>query len=433
MTKFSVLSLAVLLAAGTGFAGKTLPASMALNNEANQKIENAKVAKFADTVAPKAKVAKKIQVNPDKVTGTYDWSNQNLMSARTPETLVVELTDEATGLVEITGWVEGEDFKVLGNLNYETGVLSIPNKQYIGDDYDGFATYFYLKNVDGNSVVDGASDVAASEGYFDGDKYVFPTLDVWALGDPEAENMGFWIMTYANVFVAPFDEVQEGMWEYVGPCTIEDAWILPAYGAEDFIDPVNFPFTADLEKSVYNENLYRVWRPYRSADCPIAEFNESAYNGQIVFDITDPDHVIVKAGYYAGFGNSLGEFCNFGMLGWQIYGFGSDWDPEYMSMVIDFMEEKGQEFDTFKDNVLTVNASVFDNDISCANAYSWTGNPYVVTKITLPSEGSAVSDIEVENAPVKYFNLQGVEVANPAAGQIVICRQGDKATKKIFK
>ncbi len=45
--------------------------------------------------------------------------------------------------------------------------------------------------------------------------------------------------------------------------------------------------------------------------------------------------------------------------------------------------------------------------------------------------GSAISDIEADvNAPVEYFNLQGVRVANPQNG-LYIMRQGNKVTKVI--
>ena len=48
------------------------------------------------------------------------------------------------------------------------------------------------------------------------------------------------------------------------------------------------------------------------------------------------------------------------------------------------------------------------------------------------SGGSAVENIVVdENAPVEYFNLQGIRVANPENG-IFIRRQGAKATKVVF-
>lgn len=38
-----------------------------------------------------------------------------------------------------------------------------------------------------------------------------------------------------------------------------------------------------------------------------------------------------------------------------------------------------------------------------------------------------------DNAPVEYFNLQGVRVANPAAGSLVIRRQGAQVAKVVVK
>ncbi len=40
---------------------------------------------------------------------------------------------------------------------------------------------------------------------------------------------------------------------------------------------------------------------------------------------------------------------------------------------------------------------------------------------------------ETDEAPVEYFNLQGIRIANPAAGQLVIRKQGQKAEKVIWK
>lgn len=38
-----------------------------------------------------------------------------------------------------------------------------------------------------------------------------------------------------------------------------------------------------------------------------------------------------------------------------------------------------------------------------------------------------------ENAPIEYFNLQGVRIANPEKGQLVITRQGSKTSKTIVR
>lgn len=54
------------------------------------------------------------------------------------------------------------------------------------------------------------------------------------------------------------------------------------------------------------------------------------------------------------------------------------------------------------------------------------------TVATEQSSSSAVEGIEATEAPVEYYNLQGMKVGNPAAGQIVIVRQGNKARKVIM-
>ena len=66
--------------------------------------------------------------------------------------------------------------------------------------------------------------------------------------------------------------------------------------------------------------------------------------------------------------------------------------------------------------------------------------PLYNTTIALPfdidNEQGGVNDIVVdnnENAPVEYFNLQGMRVSEPAAGQVVIRRQGTKVEKLFVK
>lgn len=54
--------------------------------------------------------------------------------------------------------------------------------------------------------------------------------------------------------------------------------------------------------------------------------------------------------------------------------------------------------------------------------------------LEFPTDDSGVADIVIdENAPVEYYNLQGVRVANPAQGELVIIRQGSKAIKSIIR
>lgn len=383
------------------------------------------------------RIPMKAPIAADEISGPYHWRCYwALQQGSNPANLKISLIDESKGEVEITGWVKTQDFKVRGTVNYEAGTLTLLNDQYLGKDSYGEDCYFYFKTTDSSGkILPGKTDVEEWTAEFAYDAFIFDGYDLWAIGNPDNEN-AFWSLTYFNRLARPVavDEEEEGRWVPAGMCTIEDAWILPSFsiGGRQLI-PSEHPFQAELQRSVDNENRYRVWRPYHSDNFLLASENESIYNGQIVFDVSDPEHVVVEAGHYAGFADAVySDFCVFGMLGYQIYGFGDDWSEDKMPWVIDFMEEKGQPFDTFKDNVVTVNYSVFDQSIDCEDYLSWQDNRYVVSRIILP-EPDSVDGVSMEEATAKYYNLQGMEVVNPAVGSLVIRRQGGKSTKILFR
>lgn len=241
----------------------------------------------------------------------------------------------------------------------------------------------------------------------------------------------------------PLDEVQEGQWQKIAsPAVFCESWFTPLYSYEgaDMV-PSDWPYEVELHQDVTNPNRFRLWKPFTTENYHLIDTNYSQYEGQIVFDISDPDHVVVEAGMPAGY-NDLdnGEFYVFGMLGWQIFGFGDQYnEAQHKQLIIDFMEEHGQEFDTYDAATRTVhvNSAVFDIDKSCGSAYSWRGVNYSHSTITLPAslEVGAVNDIAVDsnNAPVEFYNLQGVRVDKAAAGTLVIKKQGDKVSKMIVR
>ena len=47
-------------------------------------------------------------------------------------------------------------------------------------------------------------------------------------------------------------------------------------------------------------------------------------------------------------------------------------------------------------------------------------------------DGASVGEITVDEAPVKYYNMQGIEVVNPEKGMLLIRKQGAKTEKIIF-
>lgn len=62
---------------------------------------------------------------------------------------------------------------------------------------------------------------------------------------------------------------------------------------------------------------------------------------------------------------------------------------------------------------------------------------YFELRLSVPSTQSGIADVVVdevdENAPVEYYNLQGIRINEPTPGQIVIRRQGNKATKIVVR
>lgn len=84
----------------------------------------------------------------------------------------------------------------------------------------------------------------------------------------------------------------------------------------------------------------------------------------------------------------------------------------------------------------------FNNTWSCVslsqttNSLSWYGlNQPAVINFTLPEAGveDIIGDVDNSNAPVEYFNLQGIRVNEPAAGSLVIRRQGTEVSKILVK
>lgn len=233
---------------------------------------------------------------------------------------------------------------------------------------------------------------------------------------------------------APEDE---NAWTSLGNATFMDGWVLPAFGI-DQTDPAN-QYEVELQQNSDNKNIYRLVDPYHG-NSPAASYNESTKTGYIQFDVTDPDHVIFEA-VEAGFANTqLGvtKFYCTNMLAslMDMYNASAD------AIIADFGDIAP--FTTFKDGVVSLGNTIGNENKPIYDAcfgiqgekyagYSWVDtndNPDDMTaKIIFPETGIDNVIAGEADAPVKYFNLQGIEVAKPAAGQVVIRKQGNNATK----
>lgn len=255
--------------------------------------------------------------------------------------------------------------------------------------------------------------------------------------------------TVAGDFFAIFDFVVassfdtssslQGNWKDMGKARFCDGWVLPGLG----INQLENVYEVPLQQNSENENLYRLVNPYKYG--PAAEYNEATGDGYIVFDVSDPEHVVFKpaeSGYVNPMQGISAFYC-YNQLGMLAISY-----PEYTVNQIIELQQGYTPWTTFKDDVVTLTSivnnsgnQIYDANWGYQNAplggYYWQtqGGQKVNMDAYIFFPGyNAVETIGVdENAPVEYFNLQGVRVLNPEAGQIVIKRQGSTAVKELVK
>lgn len=79
----------------------------------------------------------------------------------------------------------------------------------------------------------------------------------------------------------------------------------------------------------------------------------------------------------------------------------------------------------------------FSPDYAPGASYWWTrwpeGEPKLTTVVLPEYFGGINSTMVDDNATPRYYNLQGVEIANPAKGELVIVKKGNKTVKQIAR
>lgn len=249
-----------------------------------------------------------------------------------------------------------------------------------------------------------------------------------------------------NLSFVPYFNPDLNNWESVGTASFKDCWVLPFFGEDVYNDT---PAVAvEIIKNKNNPGEYALVNPYEAEPYKTIlteSLNAQFTTGYIHFNCENPDYVYVYPA--AGSGAIINvndeanpymqELFDWNQEGWWIFlGFEPD-------VCIDFMIENGY------------NISFLDPDNNTAYIYntffgfyedptypgSWSTetwrdpNTILFAEINFNYEAgvdSMLNDFN-ENAPVKYYNIQGQEIINPAKGQIVIKKQGSKATKYIAR
>ncbi len=150
-----------------------------------------------------------------------------------------------------------------------------------------------------------------------------------------------------------------------------------------------------------------------------------AKNKPMLIDATDPDHVLipVQLSGVAATGRGNIWYCN----------------VDYMNLNPVVPNGAMMTVTTLKDGVITIQKTNvrlnfcewYNNSGADASKTWYSYSTSEECKLVLPDNSSAIDEIGNENAPVEYYNLQGVKVANPENG-IFIRRQGSKVTKVVM-
>lgn len=235
----------------------------------------------------------------------------------------------------------------------------------------------------------------------------------------------------------------EADWTDIGEATFMDGWILPGLGI-DQTNPENW-YKVPLQQAKNNIHRYRLVDPYHIG--PAASYNESKTPGYIVFDVTDPDAVFFEKSA-SGFSSKafhINTFYCYNMLGMYYQFLEGDYTPEEIATAL-----AGEiPFTTFKNGVVSLGSAMTEDGLVYDANFGYDtvpngGDIWISDDGTLVNMDAAIYFPDDENMAgatiipesdsdrVEYYNLQGIRILNPEAGQILIKRKGDKTEKVIF-
>lgn len=212
-------------------------------------------------------------------------------------------------------------------------------------------------------------------------------------------------------------------WTAIGQCDYTDVF-LTAIGYTNSLLAEPQTYKVDVERNKTNPSLVRIVDPYvnhpyfqkKSTKLKLSSHGHHHY---IYLDYSDPDFVMIPESPM-GADLGYGMVCANSPASWYY--------PEHSKEEI----RKYYGVATYKDGTITLpNNALFTSETRSEhnalyrNAFEG--------KLVLTSAGVDGIEADGTEAPAEYYNLQGIRVANPQAGQLLIRRQGKKATKVVIR
>lgn len=379
------------------------------------------------------------------IEGVYLWDYYGLLEGK---------SGPATGSVNIVATGNGNEFAILGmpysdveiigNLDPVAGTVTVLSQDlYFNTNYNEMVRLVFEE-----FIVDDQGYIKATEVTKDKITGVIGADGTITWDDTLAFAVritpGYFSLAWRDVFGAvPYWSFDASEWDLMGQGSYYDVYV------NTFIGTIDASYIVPAQAvNIYKHKTdprYCVENPYGAAVWS-QTINEGNGKGYIVVNCEEPECVLVEPFVKTGMIMDLGDENNPDLeeiLALNEEGARYYFDNYYIDEIMEEYGAIGLPMSNLTDNVITLENPKFGTDQGPADLYWWTagkdaeGKPiwadYEPGKITLPGTGvEGVMDDNM-NAPVKYFNLQGVEVANPAKGEIVIMKQGSKATKTVIR
>lgn len=323
------------------------------------------------------------------------------------------------------------------NTQYNKEVYAFNYFAYLVKDYNGpDSNPAYLEYIAGKVDEDEYSIGETRHSTYDADtRTVYIGCSFFGLGTSISSGVS---PTFRpSTIILPKQLTEEEKWE------MEDAEDWVYYDEAQFVDAWVNPgqcLKVEVQNNIHNEYLYRIWAPFNSlaavalsdGDTPA----KSAYQGQIIIDTTDRDNVLVKFGKPAGAvydGDEYsGEMYILNELGYwyeMLKTDDPDGDAEALEMAKMFVTNPSymDEFDVLHIPAAQHTDAEMTEPITTDHEATLTLNSKILTGVS-----NIATDTD-NTAPAVYYNLQGIRVDNPTPGQILIRKQGSKASKLLYK
>lgn len=379
---------------------------------------------------------KKAQTTIDNFAGQYVWLNYNLIEDNGWEfnTALAYVDNATTNTIALDlGTVSSQlGLKMVKAIvDIENRTMTIPNNQFLGiDPDDGSEQYFYLKQIseDGSKLFNKGADCKETVGTIAGGVITFPETDVFAIGTPDNEQIGWYVLSSNNQL--GIEDLDMG-WEDYCDATFIDGWMTVGAVDTGYINPEEHPYKVKVQKYEDSDSRYRIIDPYSCDTYPYRDYFK-AQTGYIIFDISAPDFVMVEPGIANGIKFNGFTLCNVNLEGFYYYYYGGMFTTEEIKESL-LKKDPEIEFSYIEGNKIYFNNCRFttDNELT---VWDQGAIPYMKGSLVLdrtPGEdNNAVETVSADNTPVEFYNLQGMRVDSDVKG-LVIRHQGSK-TEKIY-